>query len=66
MNYKTSPTSSLSGQLQLEINNLATRYLYTSDDDIEAVVATCWIREKSEEFFSDRTKKLVTFLREIC
>lgn len=33
-------------------------YLYTSDDEVKAVVKS-WIREKSE-FFTDGMKKLVT------
>lgn len=32
---------------------------YTSDDEVKAAVKS-WIREKSEEFFSDGMKKLVT------
>ncbi|KAG8233099.1 hypothetical protein J437_LFUL013290 [Ladona fulva] len=32
---------------------------YTSDDEVKATIAS-WFREKSEEFFSDGMKKLVT------
>jgi hypothetical protein len=38
---------------------------YSSDDEVKAAVKS-WIREKSEEFFSDGMKKICYMLGEMC
>jgi hypothetical protein len=45
--------------LMVGLEIIVTSSHYTSDDEVKAAVKS-WIREKSEEFFSDGIKELVS------